>query len=90
MNARGVRLSSTDLLTNYLVSVVHEAGGHEHEMRTLEERWEAIVGKLGSESVPDFLRVFMTIGRQYGSQPVSAGLPPRRRPFGAFPKSSNE
>lgn len=58
LNARGVRLSSTDLLKNYLFSVVHGAGSHDHEMRTLEERWEAIVGKLGSESVPDFLRVF--------------------------------
>ena len=58
LNARGVRLSSTDLLKNYLFSVVHGAGGHEHEMRTLEERWEAIIGKLGSESVPDFLRVY--------------------------------
>ncbi len=58
LNARGVRLSSTDLLKNYLFSVVHGAGGHEHEMRTLEERWETIVGKLGSESVPDFLRVY--------------------------------
>jgi hypothetical protein len=58
LNARGVRLSSTDLLKNFLFSVVHGAGGHEHEIRTLEERWEAIVGKLGSESVPDFLRVF--------------------------------
>jgi uncharacterized protein with ParB-like and HNH nuclease domain len=58
LNARGVRLSSTDLLKNFLFSVVHSAGGHEHEIRTLEERWEAIIGKLGSESVPDFLRVF--------------------------------
>jgi hypothetical protein len=58
LNARGVRLSSTDLLKNYLFSVVHGAGGHESEMRTLEERWEKIVGKLGSESVPDFLRVY--------------------------------
>jgi len=58
LNARGVRLSSTDLLKNYLFSVVHHAGGHEREIRTLEERWEAVVGKLGSESVPDFLRVF--------------------------------
>ena len=58
LNARGVRLSSTDLLKNYLFSVVHGVGGHEHEMRALEERWEAIVGKLGSESVPDFLRVY--------------------------------
>jgi len=58
LNSRGVRLSSTDLLKNYLFSVVHASGGHEHEMRSLEERWEAIVGKLGSESVPDFLRVY--------------------------------
>ena len=58
LNARGVRLSSTDLLKNYLFSVVHGSGSHEHELRTLEERWETIVGKLGSESVPDFLRVF--------------------------------
>ncbi|MBI5696818.1 MAG: DUF262 domain-containing protein [Nitrospirae bacterium] len=58
LNARGVRLSSTDLLKNYLFSIVHSAGGDEHEMRALEERWETIVGKLGSESVPDFLRVF--------------------------------
>jgi len=58
LNSRGVRLSSTDLLKNYLFSVVHAAGGHEHEIRTLEERWEAIVDKLGSEAVPDFLRVF--------------------------------
>jgi len=58
LNARGVRLSSTDLLKNFLFSVVHSAGGHEHEIRTLEERWEAMIGKLGSESVPDFLRVF--------------------------------
>jgi hypothetical protein len=58
LNSRGVRLSSTDLLKNYLFSVVHGAGGHDHEIRTLEERWEAIVDKLGSEAVPDFLRVF--------------------------------
>jgi hypothetical protein len=58
LNARGVRLSSTDLLKNFLFSVVHGAGGHEHEIRSLEDRWEAVIGKLGSESVPDFLRVF--------------------------------
>lgn len=58
LNSRGVRLSSTDLLKNYLFSVAHSAGSHEHEMRTIEEQWEAVVGKLGSESVPDFLRVY--------------------------------
>lgn len=58
LNARGVRLSSTDLLKNYLFSVVNSAGSHEHEMKMLEERWERIVGILGSESFPDFLRAY--------------------------------
>src|SRR5262245_49759245 len=57
LNARGVRLSPTDLLKNYLFSVVHHSGGHETEMHALEQRWEAIVGKLGDDSFPDFLRV---------------------------------
>lgn len=57
LNARGVRLSSTDLLKNYLFSVLHRAGEHEHEMKMLEERWESIVGRLGSESFPVFLRM---------------------------------
>ncbi len=58
LNARGVRLSSTDLLKNYLFSAVHSPGEHENEMRALEEQWESIIDKLGSENVPDFLRVF--------------------------------
>lgn len=57
LNARGVRLSATDLLKNYLFSVLHKEGQSEHEMKTLETRWEAMVGRLGSESFPDFLRV---------------------------------
>lgn len=58
LNARGVRLSSTDLLKNFFFSIVHSAGGHENDIRTLEERWELMLGKLGSENVPGFLRVF--------------------------------
>ena len=56
LNARGVRLSSTDLLKNYLFSVLHKDNEHEHEMKALEDRWESIVSRLGSESFPDFLR----------------------------------
>lgn len=59
LNARGVRLSSTDLLKNYLFSVLHRQPGeesHEAEMRILEERWESLVSRLGAESFPDFLR----------------------------------
>lgn len=57
LNARGVRLSATDLLKNYLFSVLHRHQDHEHELKTLEDRWESMVGRLGSESFPDFLRV---------------------------------
>jgi len=58
LNARGVRLSATDLLKNYLFSLISTSDTHEAEMRSLEERWERIVGLLGSESFPEFLRVF--------------------------------
>ena len=58
LNARGVRLSATDLLKNYLFSLIDAAGVHEHEVKALEERWERIVGLLGSESFPGFLRIF--------------------------------
>jgi len=57
LNARGVRLSATDLLKNYLFSVLHKKGRHDHEIQSLENRWESMVGRLGSESFPDFLRI---------------------------------
>lgn len=56
LNARGVRLSSTDLLKNYLFSVLSKTGEHVHEMQVLEDRWESMVTRLGAESFPDFLR----------------------------------
>lgn len=56
LNARGVRLSATDLLKNYLFSVLDRGDETDHELRNLEERWEAIVGRLQSENFPDFLR----------------------------------
>lgn len=58
LNARGVRLSATDLLKNYLFSVISSQDTHESELKALEERWERIVGLLGSESFPEFLRIF--------------------------------
>jgi hypothetical protein len=58
LNARGVRLSATDLLKNYLFSVISSQDTHETELKALEDRWERIVGLLGSESFPEFLRIF--------------------------------
>lgn len=58
LNARGVRLSATDLLKNYLFSVIDAQDTHETKFKTLEDYWEHIVGMLGSESFPEFLRIF--------------------------------
>lgn len=57
LNARGVRLSATDLLKNYLFSVLDRGEQGEHELKNLEDRWEGMVGRLGAETFPDFLRV---------------------------------
>jgi len=58
LNARGVRLAATDLLKNYLFSLISSTELHDAELSTLETRWERVVGLLGSESYPEFLRVF--------------------------------
>lgn len=68
LNARGVRLSATDLLKNYLFSVLDRQGQNDHELRNLEERWESMVGRLGAESFPDFLRVHWNSRRSFARQ----------------------
>ena len=68
LNARGMRLSSTDLLKNYLFSVLHRDNEHVHEMKVLEDRWEAMVTRLGSESFPDFLRIHWISRRTFVRQ----------------------
>lgn len=56
LNARGVRLSATDLLKNYLFSVISTRDVHASELKNLEDRWERIVDLLGSEKFPEFIR----------------------------------
>ncbi len=71
LNARGVRLSATDLLKNYLFSVLDrnaDADPDDHELRNLEDRWEAMVGRLGAESFPDFLRIHWNSRRNFARQ----------------------
>lgn len=68
LNARGVRLSATDLLKNYLFSVLARGKEAQHEMDELERRWEAMVGRLGSESFPDFLRMHWNSRRGFARQ----------------------
>ena len=68
LNARGVRLSATDLLKNYLFSVLDRGRETDHELRNLEDRWESIVGRLQSENFPDFLRVHWNSRRSFARQ----------------------
>lgn len=68
LNARGVRLSATDLLKNYLFSVLDRQQPDDHELHDLEDRWEAIIGRLGAESFPDFLRVQWNSRRTFTRQ----------------------
>ena len=68
LNARGVRLSATDLLKNHLFSVLDRGGETDHELRNLENRWEAIVGHLQSENFPDFLRVYWNSRHDFARQ----------------------
>ncbi|MBF0542255.1 MAG: DUF262 domain-containing protein [Nitrospirae bacterium] len=58
LNARGVRLSTTDLLKNYLFRVISSQGTDEIEINKIEERWEMIISKLSGEKFPDFLRAY--------------------------------
>ncbi len=86
LNARGVRLSPTDLLKNYLFSVVHRESTHPNEIETLERRWESMVGRLGGESFPDFLRVHWNSRRRFVRQAdlfktIRAETPTKARVF---------
>lgn len=56
LNARGVQLSSSDLLKNYLFSVVDESKPHASEIEELENIWSKIVAKLGNRKFEDYLR----------------------------------
>lgn len=60
LNARGVRLSPTDLLKNHLFSVVYAHGGLETEgqIDSLESRWERLVSALKATDFTRFLRAY--------------------------------
>ena len=58
LNARGVQLSSSDLLKNYLFSVVDSTRPHRSEIDELEILWSSIIGKLGNKKFEDYLRYF--------------------------------
>jgi uncharacterized protein with ParB-like and HNH nuclease domain len=58
LNARGVQLSSADLLKNYLFSIVDTPGSHASEIAEIESLWSKVIAKLGNQKFPEFLRVY--------------------------------
>jgi len=71
LNARGVRLSATDLLKNYLFSILD--GGKttgDYDLREMEERWENIGQRLQAEKIPEFLRIHWNSRRKFSRHSV--------------------
>lgn len=58
LNARGVQLSASDLLKNYLFSVVDDTKPHLSEIEELENIWGKITGKLGEQKIEEYLRCY--------------------------------
>ncbi|MFA8300304.1 MAG: DUF262 domain-containing protein [Hyphomicrobiales bacterium] len=58
LNARGVQLSSSDLLKNYLFSLVDKESEHQGRIQDLELKWSELLSRLGKERLPDFLRYY--------------------------------
>ncbi|MEP6514129.1 MAG: DUF262 domain-containing protein [Parafilimonas sp.] len=58
LNARGVQLSSADLLKNYLFSVVDKTKPHKSEIDELELLWSKVIGKLEKQKLEDLLRYY--------------------------------
>lgn len=57
LNARGVQLSTPDLLKNYLFSVVTKNDEiADEELNDLDENWSELIDQLGESNVSDFVR----------------------------------
>jgi uncharacterized protein with ParB-like and HNH nuclease domain len=56
LNARGVKLSSSDLLKNYLFQKISPKG--EDALNDIERKWKTIVSTIGSEDLVDFIRYY--------------------------------
>ncbi len=55
LNARGLELTATDLLKNYLFSLVKSST----DIENLNRQWESIVNTVGVDKLPRFLRYYL-------------------------------
>lgn len=59
LNARGVELTTTDLLKNYLFAIVAGLGKTGSGFKILKENWQQIVDIVGLKKFPVFLRFYL-------------------------------
>lgn len=64
LNARGVQLSSSDLLKNYLFSLVDKKSSHSSRIDILEEKWARLTDNIRTEKLPEFLRYYWNAGHK--------------------------
>ena len=58
LNARGVQLSSADLLKNYLFSLVDRENTHQSHIEILEAEWSKLTDNIKAEKLPEFIRYY--------------------------------
>lgn len=61
LNSRGIELTSTDLLKNYLFSLVASS---ETDLRQIKNQWKKIIDAIGLKEFPNFLRYFLLATRR--------------------------
>lgn len=64
LNARGVQLSSADLLKNYLFSIVDD-GESSQRINDLEHSWNELSQNVRTERLPDFIRYYWNACHKY-------------------------
>lgn len=64
LNARGVQLSSSDLLKNYLFSLVDKGSSHSSRIEVLEDKWARLADNIKTEKLPEFLRYYWNAGHK--------------------------
>ncbi|MCH9845501.1 MAG: DUF262 domain-containing HNH endonuclease family protein [Alphaproteobacteria bacterium] len=82
LNARGIQLSTPDLLKNYLLSTLSKDSKYDDEsFNAFEEKWEYILTQLGETDFTNFLRSHMG---------MTASLPSKKELFSRLKKNINE
>lgn len=66
LNARGLELTETDLLKNYLLSLADRLS--RSQMEPVLRQWARITGRVGIASFPEFLRHHLNSRREYVRQ----------------------